>query len=270
MSALIRWEGGTDIGLVRQRNEDAWGGIPFGAGRPGAVLAIADGMGGLPGGDVAARLAVETVLGLAAGLGGEPDPAALLGELFEKAQGALARRAESDRSLDRMGTTLTVLLVRDDGVWVGHLGDTRLIWRRKDEICLVTADHNLAWDLVDAGLLGPDAAEQDPSSSILTRHLGPHAALKPDVFDRPLDLRPGDRLLLASDGLGKVLPMEEIAGIVSRETLPGAIRELISRTREGGAPDNVTVLMAEVTEPPVLSGPVFGWEEPRYRWSALD
>lgn len=268
MGSLIRWEGATDVGFIRQRNEDAWGGAPLGAGGPGAVLVIADGMGGLPGGDVASRLAVETVLDHVSGFDEGAHPSVFLGTLFEKARGALARRAEADRTLERMGTTLTIVLVREDGAWVGHLGDCRLLWGRGNETCLVTADHNLAWNLVDAGLLSPDAAEQDPSSSILTRHVGPTATLRPDIAERPLDLRSGDRLLLASDGLGKVVRMEEVAGILSREVLPAAVRELIRRTRDGGAPDNVTVLLAEVVDPFRPSGPTLGWDEPRHRWVA--
>lgn len=268
MNLLIRWVGATDVGLLRQQNEDAWGARPIGEEGPGVVLVIADGMGGLPGGGVAAHLATEAVLGLAPTLGDGDAPISLLGGLFAKAQDALARAAAADRSLERMGTTLTILLVRGDGAWVGHVGDTRLLWVRGDEACLVTADHNLAWNLVEGGLLSPDDAEKDPSSSILTRHLGPRAPLRPELFDRPLDIRPGDRLLLASDGLGKVIRTEEVARIVSQSTLPGAVRSLVGGTRDGGAPDNVTVVLGEVCEQPLLKGPTMVFEEPRHRWKA--
>jgi PPM family protein phosphatase len=268
VGTLIRWEGGTDVGLVRRRNEDAWVAVPLEGNRGGVILAVADGMGGQPGGDVAARLAVETVSGLGPTRGGDSDPPALLRDLFREAQSALARKARSEPSLSHMGTTLTILLVRDDGAWVGHVGDSRLAWQRENEICLVTRDHSLAWDLVEAELLSPDAAELDPSGSVLTKHLGPFAGLNPDVFERPLLLARGDRILLLTDGLGKVVPMQEVAGVVQRQTAAGAVRELIHQARAGGAPDNVTVLLAEVENPPVPTGPTFSWEESRYRWIA--
>jgi protein phosphatase len=180
----------------------------------------------------------------------------------------MAREVETKPSLSRMGTTLTVLLIRDDGAWVGHVGDSRLAWQRGGELCLVTQDHSLAWEMVEAGLLSPDVAEQDPSGSVLTRHMGPIGAIKPDIFERPLRLASGDRLLLLTDGLGKVVPMDEVARVVREQSVDGAVRDLIRLTRDGGAPDNVTVMIALIVEPPDPPGPAVAWEEPRYRWKA--
>jgi PPM family protein phosphatase len=267
---LIRWEGGSDVGLVRRRNEDAWGAVSLDGSSGGVFLAVADGMGGQPGGDVAARAAVETALDAARRRGGEEDPVGFLRGLFVEAQAALSREAQARPALARMGTTLTVLLLRDDGAWVGHVGDSRLAWQRGNGICLVTDDHSLAWDLVEAGLLSPDEAEQDPSGAILTRHLGPLGEVHPDIFERSLLLAGGDRLLLLSDGLGKVVQMDEVARIVEGAPLADAIQNMIGQARSEGAPDNVTIVLVEVTDPPRPTGEVLTWEESRYRWSARD
>ncbi len=275
MAIEIDWEGATEIGRIRRRNEDAWGVTPIAGGSGGWLLAIADGMGGHARGDVASKLALDAAVA-AAGRpeAGGADREGLLRGIFRDAHDALRERAIREPALQAMGTTLTVLLLRDDGAWVGHAGDTRLLWWREGTVGIVTRDHSAAWDLVEKGLLSPDDAEREPSGAVLTRYLGAAAPPEPDVFDRSLDLLAGDRLLLCTDGLGKVVSMDEVAKVLSGRSVKAAASELIERTLRGGAPDNASVIVADVTVPPPLPPhpradiPALRFEELRFRWPA--
>lgn len=267
MGVAVRWESASAVGKVRERNEDAWGARSL-EGRPDLLLAVADGMGGLPGGEVASRLAVEACLeAFAAASGSASDPRALLRDLIALARSRLSVAAERDASLLRMGTTLTLLLLRPDGAWVGHLGDSRLLWCRGTQIALVTQDHSAAWPSVAAGRMTPEQAERNPLGSVLTRHLGPAICCDPDIPDRPLALEAGDRLLLCTDGLGKVVTMERIVTLVARP-LPQAVESLVSEALAGGGPDNITVVLAEILEPPPPSAEAIRLESLHHRWTA--
>jgi protein phosphatase len=268
MGIRLDWHGGSETGHVRSRNEDRWGVVPLGD-HGGILFAVADGMGGQMGGEVASRVAVQSILREANAViesESEMDPRALLDRLFRAAQVDLRREARHDQRLWRMGTTLTVLLARPDGVWFGHVGDSRLVWYRDGVLALVTRDHSAAWELVESGLLEPEQAERDPSGALLTRHLGADTDNPPDVSDRPLDIHPGDRFLLATDGLGKVLSMERIAHSLGHGPVREAVASLIEQTLAGGAPDNVTVVAAEISEAPELGVPGLAFDSFPYRW----
>lgn len=268
MAIRLDWHGGSETGHVRSRNEDRWGAVPLGA-DGGVLFAVADGMGGQMGGEVASRIAIQSILRQAHAIfqqEGAPEARALIDRLFQAVQADLRSEARHDQRLWRMGTTLTILLARPDGVWFGHVGDSRLVWYRQGVMALVTRDHSAAWELVESGLLEPDEAERDPSGALLTRHLGADTDNPPDVSDRPLDARSGDRFLLATDGLGKVLSMERIAHTLGHGPVREAVASLIEQTLAGGAPDNVTVVAAEIGEAPTLSSAGIEFESFRYRW----
>jgi protein phosphatase len=264
----VEWEAACETGCVRENNEDAWGAERLGSDNGCALLVVADGMGGHPGGDVASRLAVE---GCFEALPDPVDcskPRELIATLFESAHRKLQRRALDEPVLTQMGTTLTVLLIGPEGGWVGHIGDTRLLWMRGTTVGLVTRDHSAAWERVESGSLSPDEAENDPLGSLLTRHVGPLAPCEPDITETPLQIQSGDRLLLCSDGLGKVLPMGEIAALAAGRPLAEAVEQLVEKTLGGGGPDNVTVLLTEVmttTESKTAGVP---FESLRFRYSS--
>ncbi len=266
MGLTIRWVARSEIGRVRSRNEDAWGATKIGRGE-GVLLAVADGMGGHPGGNVASRLAIEACIG--AVRGGLPAETSReqVAELFRLAHERLQSRAQENPELRGMGTTLTLALVRPDGAWVGHLGDTRLFWTRDGEVALLTRDHSAAWDRVERGEITPEQAEREPDGAWLHRYLGPGAPLEPDIFSRPLDLRAGDRLLLCSDGLGKVLGMGRLAEILAEQAVERAVFLAVEETLSGGAPDNVTMLLADVVAPPSPAVEPILYEEVSFRWT---
>lgn len=268
MAITIRFEGRTDTGRQRRRNEDAWGAAALDSSAGGCLLVVADGMGGHPGGDVASRIAVESCLeGLRSPDLPGPGPQRIAA-LFREARSRLRDQTRLRPDLLQMGTTLTLLLVQEDGIWAGSIGDSRLLWQRGRVMRLVTEDHNVAWQLVLAGQLDADEAERAPEGAMLTRFLSPVLDPEPDIPDRPLEALPGDRLLLCTDGLGKVLAMGEIASTMAESPLSRALDLAIDRSLIGGAPDNVTLLLAEVLEPPAPEGRGILWDSFPYAWGA--
>jgi PPM family protein phosphatase len=239
------------LGLVRPQNEDAWGvrprdtdqdldEIPY-------LFAVADGMGGHPGGEVASSLAVGVVVDPTFQLGpGEPPET--LRSLFTEAARRIRDEGERDPRRREMGTTLTVLYLRSGRAWVGHIGDTRLYWIRGSEARQITRDHTMAQDLVDAGLLDARFSERHPSSHILTRCLGVCPDQRADLLKSPLRLRAGDRLLLASDGLVKVVAPDLLSDLMVGHGAQEATNLLVEAALQGGAPDNVTVISVTILE----------------------
>ncbi len=246
MTFAIRWKAASETGHVRQKNEDAWGAEPLEKNDGAVLLLVADGMGGHPGGEVASRLAVDACRERLAGIDSRGPAPEILRELFTHAHTRLQERAMEEPGLAQMGTTLTMLLLREDGGWVGHVGDSRLLWYRAGTIGLVTDDHSAAWERVTSGAMTVDEAERDPMGALLTRHLGPSALCEPDLPELPLRIEPGDRLLLCSDGLGKVVSLDEIARALETTSTEEALASLLNQVLDGGAPDNVTIVLADV------------------------
>jgi protein phosphatase len=239
------------VGLVRQRNEDAWSAWPGReAGEAEGALflfGVADGMGGHPGGDVASSSAVSVLHDLGPSTWGSPR--AHLREIFRQAHRRIEEAALRDPTLQQMGTTLTVACFRDGVVWAGQIGDSRLYWIRDREVRQLTRDHTLAQDLVESGALSPQEAEDHYASHVLTRCLGVCPDHAPDLLWRPLRARAKDRFLLASDGLAKTVRPDALAGLLSQGTAAEAVAALEQAALATGAPDNVTVLLVRVIDP---------------------
>jgi protein phosphatase len=266
MPLKVRWEAACEVGRVRESNEDAWGATLIGSDSEKALLVVADGMGGHPGGSVASHLAVDACIeGIKQRSAGEPAGESLVA-LFHLAKERLREHAEEHPEMRAMGTTLSLLLLLGDGGWVGHVGDSRILWIRDSSIALVTRDHSAAWERVEEGSLTVDEAERDPMGSLLTRHLGPFAPCEPDIFDLPLAVRKGDRLLLCSDGLGKVITLEQILNLTANQPLAEAVTQLVEETLSGGGPDNVTVLLAEALADLRPAGEAIDFDSLTYRF----
>lgn len=248
MNIEFSWQ--SHLGLLRQRNEDSWGARPLEpqVANPGPQLfAVADGMGGHPGGEVASSLAIRSVLDSADRERTQPIPE-YLDRLFSLASNTIRQAGDRDPKHRDMGTTLTVLYLWGGQAWAGHIGDTRLYWIRGDEATQITRDHTMAQDLIEAGLLESKASEQHPSSHILTRCLGVCPNQQPDLLLRPLRVAAGDRLLLASDGLVKVVSPELLGSFVAGRGVQESTELLLRATLDGGAPDNVTVVLVSIRE----------------------
>jgi serine/threonine protein phosphatase PrpC len=219
-------------GRRRRRNEDSFVVSP-------PLFAVADGMGGARAGEIASRLA-------AAAVREEDADTANVGELIREANRRVFERARDDAAASGMGTTMTLALVEDDHVTIGHVGDSRAYRLREGELEQLTEDHSLVAELVRSGRLSPEEAEMHPQRSVITRALGTEANVDVDTFS--VDAQPGDVFLLCSDGLTTMVGDERIVTAVTenREDLERAAKELIADANRSGGEDNVTVVFFEI------------------------
>ena len=231
----------THVGHVRSRNED---GFVCGA----RVLAVADGVGGHPGGDVASAVALQPLAALQHALardGLPADPHAALTAAVRRGNADVLAAAAREPGLEGMATTLTAALLGDDAAYLAHVGDSRAyLWRPGQGLRQLTTDHSVVGEAVAAGLMSPEAADAHPDRHVITRVVG----LEPDVevdAPEPVPLRDGDRIVLCSDGLPEGVARDEVARILgSTPTARTAAEALVDAALAGGAPDNVTVAVA--------------------------
>jgi protein phosphatase len=222
-------------GRKRRRNEDAWVCQP-------PLFAVADGMGGARGGEIASRLAATALGESVDGTGAERVVA-----LVQRANRQVYDRAHDDADASGMGTTITVALVEDGVVTIGHVGDSRGYLIRDEKVEQITEDHSLVAELVRSGRLSPEEADTHPQRSVITRALGTDPDVDVDSF--PVEGKPGDVFLICSDGLTSMIDDQTILGIVQgRSDLDGAAKALIDAANESGGEDNITVVMFEMTD----------------------
>ena len=233
----------THRGCRRKHNEDQVLLRP-GLGPDGSwlLLAVADGMGGAAQGGRASREAIR-VLGLELERWRDGNPGETLQAAFVAANRFLVDLSNSRRSHRGMGTTLVAALTDGRDAWVGNVGDSRAYRLSAGLMRQLTEDHSLVAEQVKAGYLDEQAAATSPHRNIITRSLGHSDSLAVDVFG-PLQLRPGDLLLLCSDGLYGVVSESEMAGIASSFSPDEAADRLIALANERGSPDNVSVVVA--------------------------
>jgi protein phosphatase len=228
----IKAYGRSDVGQVRTRNEDTMVVEPS-----QGIMVVADGMGGAPAGDVASALAVQEVAKeLHAGNGME--------EAVQAANRRILEMAESQPAMSGMGTTLTALRVYPEAkvYIVGHVGDSRAYILSGDTFSQISRDHTMVRDMVDAGRIPASAEREHPLGHILSRVLGTQADVAVDVVEG--DLREGDRFLLCSDGLVRVMDGTEIEEWIRKMgTMPleELVDTMLGEANRRGAPDNVTV-----------------------------
>ena len=230
-----RWALLSDPGRQRERNEDYARAIA-GSG----LFAIADGLGGHAGGDVASRVAVETALEYLQSAG-EIDLEALARSQRE-AHAALFQEAERSK-LWGMGTTLTIVHLDGRRGRLSHVGDTRAGLLRERRYAPLTRDETEIARQVEEGTLSPEQARHHPGRHMLTQALGTQNALVPQT--REFEVPPGARLMLSSDGLHDLLPPDELCERASLSDLDSAARELVDRANELGGPDNISVILID-------------------------
>ncbi|HEY8543848.1 MAG TPA: protein phosphatase 2C domain-containing protein [Acidimicrobiales bacterium] len=234
----IRHAGVTDTGNVRAINQD-W------LVAEGDLAVVADGMGGPGGGEIAARLAVET---LREAFAADPTATGLV-EAVRRANAAVWAHAEAHPDLAGMGTTIAAVARVTDGgddrLAVVNVGDSRAYLLQDGRLSRLTADHSLVADLVRAGALSEDEARTHPERHVLTLAVGVSPEVEPHTVEAvPM---PGDRLLLCSDGLFNELTDEEITEIlVSVPDPAGAATRLVARAKEEGGRDNITAVVLDV------------------------
>ena len=247
----LRSSARTSVGQVRENNEDSvrlWADDDF------VVAVVADGMGGAAAGEEASRLAVEAIQDemILPDQAKQPALQSLdddmivqrLSDSIRSANLNIVRRAAANPELRGMGTTVTMAFVRSGSAIVAHVGDSRayLVDGNSGRITQITADHSFVEALVAAGHLTQEQAEEHPMRNVLYRALGQHEDVDIDIYEA--HLRPGDRLLLCSDGLPRHVKAPEIARIVTKNIDPDvASQDLIDLANERGGEDNVSVIL---------------------------
>jgi serine/threonine protein phosphatase PrpC len=244
MSPTLRSAAGSDVGRRRPMNQDSAVISP-------RLLAVADGMGGHAHGEVASTVAVSALLDLDAQLRnvdlGATDLLGALGEAIGDAASRLTALAQEKPDLRGTGTTVVAFLVDGTRIGVAHIGDSRAYLLRDGELHRLTRDHTLVQSLIDEGRITAEEAADHPRRSWLIRTLQDSSTPEPDLFQ--LDGRAGDRYLICSDGVTAVLDDPEI-----REVLAGnaeadaAVARLIELANDGGGPDNITCVIADLVE----------------------
>lgn len=244
------WEfsGKTDPGCVRSNNEDS-----LAIDEDLGLLVVADGMGGHNSGEVASGLAVSTIRdfahqilggGLASLPEGEPGLSLRGRQLEHCVRSANTVIYEKGRAFHQdagMGTTVVAVLAGPESVTVAHVGDSRLYLYRRGILTQLTEDHSLVGDQLRQGLISCEEAARSHLQNILTRALGAEADVRVDVAEHPVQA--GDMILLATDGLNKMISDEEIARVMREETVPACIADaLVARARRAGGTDNITVI----------------------------
>jgi len=220
----------SDLGLVREGNEDS--GLAS-----SKLVAVADGMGGHAGGEVASKIAISALTAK------EIDVDSLL-TITKEIDLAILDRTSAQPELAGMGTTLTALHLTENSVGLFHIGDSRCYAFAGGKLNQLSIDHTVMQELIDQGRITPDEAVSHPQRSLLTHALMGDSSFEPAVQLYPVKL--GDQFLLCSDGLTGVLSDFEIVKIIKKYSGQELVENLVSETRAKGAPDNVTVIWAEV------------------------
>ncbi|MEV6979967.1 Stp1/IreP family PP2C-type Ser/Thr phosphatase [Sphaerisporangium sp. NPDC051017] len=239
MTIALRYAARSDVGLLREGNEDSAYASP-------RLLAVADGMGGHAHGEVASSVAITAMSSLDRDAAGGD----LLGAIEAAVRDANRKLHEMvgrDPSLKGMGTTLTAMLWSGTRVALVHVGDSRAYLLRNGELYQITHDHTLVQSLVDDGRITQEEAASHPQRSILLRALDGSGEVDPDLSLREAQVN--DRYLLCSDGLSSVVSAETLHHTLTTVDEPDAVvRQLIDLANRGGGPDNITCIVADVVE----------------------
>ena len=234
------WSTGTHVGRVREGNEDSVFPESSGSSSGPVILMVADGMGGAVAGEVASGIAVEVASAQDASEPRSPE------DRVASANEAVGDAVAADSSLAGMGTTLTLVELREDSTLdLAHVGDSRAYLVRDDEIQQLTTDHTLVNELIELGRITPEEAETHPHKHLITRVLG----LGPVGIDTmSIGLEDGDRILLCSDGLTTMVSDFGIHQILAAgEGVEATVWSLIEHANTAGGVDNTTVVVIDAT-----------------------
>jgi protein phosphatase len=228
----------SDKGKVRESNQDAWG---YELKNEESLFVVCDGIGGNVGGDMAANLAVLTMLAAFRNHEKILEPGLFLQESTAEAHQAILDFATHQKRLEGMGTTVVATLIRGNIVFCAHVGDSRVYLLQNNELKQLTKDHSYVQELVDAGVLTSDDATHHPMRNIITRALGtgkPHAELH-----MPFTIQNNDKLLLCTDGLFNELSNEQICSLMLSNPLETIAQSLVDAANKKGGNDNTTAFV---------------------------
>jgi PPM family protein phosphatase len=239
VSLHLHYSAISDVGRVRRENQDSGYAGPW-------VLTVCDGVGGAVRGDLASSTAVQALRKLDQ----QPDED-ILGQVagaVHRADDRIAELVEEDPALNGTSTTATVALFDGERFGVGHIGDSRAYLYRRGELRQLTHDHTFVQSLIDEGRITEEQARTHPHRNLILKALDGIRHEEPDLFEFPA--QPGDRVFLCSDGACGFLTLERMADILATGTPDFAAVELVRASLEAGSTDNVTCLVADVSEEP--------------------
>ncbi|MGH8824625.1 MAG: PP2C family protein-serine/threonine phosphatase [Jiangellaceae bacterium] len=239
MPLMLRYVARSDVGLVREGNEDSGYAGP-------RLLAIADGMGGHAAGEVASSATIEELVQIE-NAGTDRDPLRALAAAVKSANDRIRAIVDADPERRGMGTTLTALLWTGEALALAHIGDSRAYLLRDGELRQITHDHTFVQSLVDEGRITADEASIHPARAMILRALQGDG--DPDVDLEMIEVRGGDRFLVCSDGLSGVVRDPTMRDTLAQhEDLGEAAEALIRLALKGGGPDNISCVVADVIE----------------------
>ena len=238
----LRYGVGTDVGCVRDHNEDAYGIQP-----DLGLFIVADGMGGHAAGEVASDMTVRIVEEVVEqhALHGDAVSENVLQEALQIANREVYARGRREPERGNMGSTAVVLWVRDKRYTLAHVGDSRIYRVRGGKLEALTRDHSYVQGLLDQGVLTPQEAETHPQRNVITRAIGTDPAVEADTATGRVV--PGDVFLLCSDGLSGVVDEKEIGAVLRKVRDPEqACEKLLRQARDAGGPDNITAVIVRL------------------------
>ncbi|MCD6321968.1 MAG: Stp1/IreP family PP2C-type Ser/Thr phosphatase [Clostridiales bacterium] len=238
---LIRYSTGTDKGKVRDRNEDDNVVIDCDSYK---VFAVADGMGGMDFGDLASSIAIEYIKKELSDCKkqsfNKSEIKKQFTRIFNNINNEIIKKCFEKKSVTGMGTTLSVCIVTDDMIYLGHIGDSRVYIIREGKAIQITKDHSYVEELIDSGRITKEQAKSHPNRNIITRALGLDREIDVDIDT--FDLIEGDIVVLCTDGLTNAVEDQEIVEITIEASEPEeAVGKLIYKAIERGGKDNITV-----------------------------
>lgn len=244
--SLLRCAAGTDVGMRREENQDAFGVIRR---ENFAAYFVCDGMGGTHGGALASRMAVARLHEALSGYSG-PMNSELITTTIQSVNRTIFDKGRAEPAYAGMGTTLVGLIFTPESALVVNVGDSRAYRIRGAEIAQISEDHTLVRELVESGAISPEDAPSHPVSHLLTRSLGPLETVDVACMELSEPVAPGDLFVLCSDGLYNYVPPEDILAVVSQNPIDDASQILINLANQRGGGDNITVLVIAVGEKP--------------------
>lgn len=224
----------TDKGRVREQNEDSYG-------YKNQLFVVADGMGGHQAGEIASAIAVTTILSMDF----ENQIETELEQAILKANDAILQEVAQHPEWSGMGTTVAAMVIRDQTVYIAHVGDSRIYHFTDGRLVQLTKDHSLVAELVKNGEISENEAKFHPQRNILTQALGSRGEVK--IEFQSLPLKAGEKFLLCSDGLSNVVDEPTMAAILQINEEPQVLAEkLVACANDNGGSDNITVIVVEV------------------------
>ncbi len=233
----------TDVGRVRKVNQDTVFCSVEPVGNLPNLFVVADGMGGHKAGDLASKLAVETIVDVISSMD-ETDPITLIGKAVHRANDAVLGKSKESQEFNGMGTTLVVACIKENILYTANVGDSRLYIINR-EITQITRDHSLVEELVSMGQLDRDEARTNQNKNIITRAVGAMKVVMADYFEVRLGEK--DQILMCTDGLTNMVEDDDIMGLVKQKaSLEEKVNSLIASANNHGGKDNIGVILIEV------------------------